>query len=276
MGKNTVVESTVVGNETVTNAQKQAISAEEAAQNKKMKELYEKQAESVKVQAKALAESQQAATDLAISQIEQRKSELNKDYKKEQSAAYTDYQKQINPYGANAEVMADNGLLNSGYSESSKVRMYNEYQRRYAINRSTYEMAIVNYNNAIAEAKRQNSVALAQLAYDALEKETALLEQAALYEAKGTVASVPTSNVPSGETVDSTVSMLNEEQLNALKQQFARNSMQGVNIATLQEVGSLIHTGAIDKNTGAALIAEFVPDYEEWEEILEKIKEGAL
>ena len=191
MGKLTILDNPIKSSETVTKAQEDALSAEEMAQNKKIKELYEKQAESVRNQAAVLAQNQQAATDLAISQIEQRKSELKEDFKKEQSAAYTDYQKQINPYGANAEVMVDNGLTNSGYSESSKVRMYNEYQRRFAMNKSTLDAAIANFDNAIAEAKLQNSSVLAQMAFDAFEQEVALLKSADLYEVKGTAATVP-------------------------------------------------------------------------------------
>ena len=187
MAKTTILEGPVKSNETVTKAQEDALSAEELAQSKRAKEL----AENVRNQAAVLAQNQQAATDLAVSQLEQRKTQLKEDHKKEQSAAYTDYQKQINPYGANAEVMADNGLTNSGYSESSKVRMYNEYQRRAAMNKSTLDAAIANFDTAIAEAKLQNSSVLAQMAFDAFEQEVALLKSADLYEVKGTAATVP-------------------------------------------------------------------------------------
>ncbi len=201
MGKLTILDNPIKSSETVTKAQEDALSAEEMAQSKKIKELYEKQAESVRNQAAVLAQNQQAATDLAVSQLEQRKTQLKEDFKKEQSAAYTDYQKQINPYGANAEVMADNGLTNSGYSESSKVRMYNEYQRRFAMNKSTLDAAIANFDNAIAEAKLQNSSVLAQMASDAFEQEVALLERAELYAVEQQGASVGNvGNVGSGET----------------------------------------------------------------------------
>ena len=191
MAKTTILEGPVKSNETVTKAQEDALSAEEIAKNKKVSDLYREQAAAVQNQAAVLAQNQQAATDLAVSQLEQRKTQLKEDYKKEQSAAYTDYQKQINPYGANAEVMADNGLTNSGYSESSKVRMYNEYQQRVAMNKSTLDAAIANFDTAIAEAKLQNSSVLAQMAFDAFEQEVALLKSADLYEMKGPEATVP-------------------------------------------------------------------------------------
>ena len=48
-------------------------------------------------------EIQQANTDFAIEKIEQQKSNTQKDYEKEQRGAYTDYARQVNPYGIQAE-----------------------------------------------------------------------------------------------------------------------------------------------------------------------------
>ena len=215
MGKKAIVDALLKKNETVEEAQEQAISGEKTAQSKKMSDLYREQAAAIQNQAAVLAQNQQAATDLAVSQIEQKKAELKESYKKEQSAAYTDYQKQINPYGVNTEAMADNGLLNSGYSESSKVRMYNEYQRRAAMNKSTLDAAIANFDTAIAEAKLQNSSVLAQMAFDAFEQEVALLEQAELYAVKQQGASASSvGNVGSGGvTAPSGYSATGEQQM---------------------------------------------------------------
>ena len=60
-------------------------------------------------------------TDFQKQQYEQ---EANKAGK----ALYADYMKQQNNYGANAEMLASQGLSNSGYSETSKVNLYNNYQ----------------------------------------------------------------------------------------------------------------------------------------------------
>lgn len=111
---------------------------------------------------------QQDRYDLTVKQINQNKDQAQKDLVKETSGAYVDYQKQINPYGANAEQMASTGLDNSGYSESSKVSMYNTYQNRVVAARESYNRAIMNYDNAIAEARLQNSSILAEIAYEAL------------------------------------------------------------------------------------------------------------
>lgn len=109
-------------------------------------------------------------TDFTIQQINQQKDQAKKDYEKEQSAAYVDWQKQSNPYGVNAEQMAANGLTNSGYAESSQVQMYVAYQNRVAVARESYNKAVVDYNNAITEAKLNNSSVLAEIAANALEQ----------------------------------------------------------------------------------------------------------
>lgn len=119
-------------------------------------------------------ELQNAQTDFAIEQIEQQKEQEKKDYTKEQTGAYVDWQQESNRYGANAEQMAAGGLSNSGYSESSMVSMYNTYQKRVAAARESYRQAVVNYDNMIKEARLQNSSALAEIAYQGLQDRLSL------------------------------------------------------------------------------------------------------
>ena len=120
------------------------------------------------------SELQQKRTDLTLEQIEQQKAKTAKDYIKEQSGAYVDWQKQSNAYGANAEAMAAQGLAGSGYSESSQVAMYNTYQNRVATARESYNNAVMNYNNSIKEAQLQNSSVLAEIAYNTLQTQLEL------------------------------------------------------------------------------------------------------
>jgi hypothetical protein len=70
--------------------------------------------------------------------------------------------------------MAANGLVNTGYGESSQVRMYNAYQSRVSTARESYNLAVLNYNNAIKDARLQNNSLLAEIAYKGLEKELEL------------------------------------------------------------------------------------------------------
>ncbi len=120
------------------------------------------------------AQLQNEQTDFAIKQIEQQKQQAEKDYIKEQSGAYVDWQKQSNKYGANAEQAASQGLANTGYSESSQVNMYVTYQNRVATARESYNNAILNYNNSMTEARLQNNATLAQIAHDTLQQQLEL------------------------------------------------------------------------------------------------------
>lgn len=111
---------------------------------------------------------QQQNTDFAIKQIKQQKDQAGKDYLKEQSASYVDYQKKSNQYGVGAEQQAEQGLVGTGFSESSQVSMYNTYQNRVATARETYAKAVLNYDNSIEQARLQNNAALAEIAFNTL------------------------------------------------------------------------------------------------------------
>lgn len=123
---------------------------------------------------KEQAKNQQAQTDQTIKQINQQKEYAQQDYQKEQSGAYVDWQKQSNQYGANAEQMAAGGLANTGYSESSQVAMYNQYQNRVAVAREAMVRANTEFENQITQAKLQNSSILAEIAYNTLKEVSAL------------------------------------------------------------------------------------------------------
>lgn len=127
-------------------------------------------------------EIQNKNTDFAIEQINQQKDQTRKDYLKEQSGAYVDWQKQSNQYGAKAEQQASMGMANSGYSESSQVSMYNTYQNRLAAAREVYSRADLNFKNKITEAKLQNNALLAEIAYKGLQEQLSLGLEAMQYK----------------------------------------------------------------------------------------------
>lgn len=126
--------------------------------------------------------NQQAQTDFAIEKIEQQKEQAEKDYIKEQSGAYVDWQKESNRYGANNEQLASQGLTNTGYSESSQVSLYNTYQNRVMAARDSYNRAVLDYDNAIKDARLQNNSLLAEIAYEALQKKLELSLQGFQYK----------------------------------------------------------------------------------------------
>lgn len=143
---------------------------------------YDKQIQASKQWADDQSKLQQEQTDFAIEQIEQQKDQAHKDYIKEQSGSYQDWQKQSNQYGAEAEKMAAGGLQGTGYSESSQVSMYNTYQNRVASARQSYSQAVLNYNNAIKDARLQNNAKLAEIAYQALQQQLELSLQGFQYK----------------------------------------------------------------------------------------------
>lgn len=120
---------------------------------------------------------QQEQTDFAVEQIKQQQEQAKKDYTREQSGAYADWQKESNRYGANAERLAAAGMTGTGYSESTQVQLYNTYQNRVASAKASYDKIVMNYENAITEARLQNSAALAQIALDAMQTQLELTLQ---------------------------------------------------------------------------------------------------
>ena len=143
---------------------------------------YQAQIDASKQWADKQTQLQQEKTDFAIEQIEQQKEQAEKDYTKEQSASYVDWQKESNRYGANAEAMASNGFVASGYGESSQVSMYNTYQNRVASARESYQRAVLNYDNAIKDAQLQNNSILAEIAYTSLQQQLELSLQGFQYK----------------------------------------------------------------------------------------------
>ncbi len=143
---------------------------------------YQAQIDASKQWAETQQKIQQDNTDFAIEQIEQQKGQANKDYLKEQSGAYVDWQKESNKYGVNAEQMASGGLTNTGYSESSQVSLYNTYQNRVSTARESYQKAVLNYDNAIKDAQLQNNSKLAEIAYQSLQQQLELSLQGFQYK----------------------------------------------------------------------------------------------
>ena len=137
-------------------------------------EFYNRQIDAARDYAVTQQDLQNQQTELAVNEINQAKEKANKDYLREQRGAYADWQKQSNQYGVNAEQQAAAGLQNTGYSESSQVSMYNQYQNRVSTARESYNLAVQNYDNKIAEARLANNSKLAEIAYQALQQELEL------------------------------------------------------------------------------------------------------
>lgn len=143
---------------------------------------YQEQIDASKQWADEQSQLQQEQTDFTIAQIEQQKQQAQKDYLKEQSGAYVDWQKQSDQYGANAEKIASAGMTNTGYAESSQVSYYNTYQNRVVTARESFNQAVLNFSNAIKDAQLQNNSVLAEIAYEALQQQLELSLQGFQYK----------------------------------------------------------------------------------------------
>lgn len=140
---------------------------------------YNDQIQATQDYAEKQTELQQAQTDFAIQQIEQQKAQAQKDYTKEQKASYVDYMKQTK---SNAQNMANTGMSNTGYSESSIVSMYNQYQSRVGTAKESLNQTILNYNNGIQQAILSNNEVLAEIAFNSLQTQNQLNQQAFEYK----------------------------------------------------------------------------------------------
>ena len=142
-------------------------------------EHFQDQIDATKDYAEEQKKLQQEQTDFAIDLIEQQKDKAEKDYIKEEKGAYVDYMKKTK---SNAQNMANSGLNNTGYSESSIVSMYNQYQNRVGTAKESLNNAILNYNNGIQQAILANNEKLAEIAFNALQTENQLNQQAFEYK----------------------------------------------------------------------------------------------
>ena len=129
----------------------------------------------------------QIANDNLNHQIDlynQQKDKAEQEYQKEAKASYIDYQKEIDNYGVSRENAVANGLSNSGYSESSKVNMYNTYQNRVATARESLNNIKLEFDNAIKEAQLSNNATLAENALTALQQKLQIALEGFNYKAE--------------------------------------------------------------------------------------------
>ena len=116
--------------------------------------------------------------------IEQQRKKAEQTYQNEAKASYIDYQKEVDKYGVSRENAVNNGLSNSGYSESSTVDMYNTYQNRLGIARKSMQDAGLEFDNAIRQAQLSNDETLAQNALTALQNKLNIILEGFNYKSE--------------------------------------------------------------------------------------------
>ena len=104
---------------------------------------------------------EQEKADLAKKQAEE-------EFNKEAIASKNAYYDFINPYGVQRELQVQQGLGNSGYSETVKSQAWNAQQNRTAQARATMNQAKLQFDEDMKDARLNNDVLKAQLALDTL------------------------------------------------------------------------------------------------------------
>ena len=94
-------------------------------------------------------------------QTNQQKRNVQNQYANANRTAYQAYVNAANPYGAAAEQNARLGLANSGYSETSKMRLANTYQQSVGENTRARDEYINELDNALIEARYKGDIDLA-------------------------------------------------------------------------------------------------------------------
>ena len=116
-------------------------------------------------------------TDMNVAEIERNKQKLDEDVNKTNRALYTEYKKASNPYGANAERLASQGLLNSGYAETTQTNLYNTYQKNVTDTLNNARNLKADFDNEITKARQTGNLTLAQNALDLYKQKMQLLTQ---------------------------------------------------------------------------------------------------
>lgn len=138
----------------------------------------------VKEQNSLLEQQEKKQTDIINQQIGMQIDELNrekeklaKETDKTTQGLYANWQKQTNQYGAGMEQLAQQGLANSGYAESTKTALYNTYQKSVTDTLNNSKDLYADYNFKIGQARQNGSIQQAQAALDLYAQRVQLLTQ---------------------------------------------------------------------------------------------------
>lgn len=116
-------------------------------------------------------------TQIQTDELNREKEKIDKEVNKTTQGLYTNWQKQANQYGVQAEQLAKQGLANSGYAETTKTALYNTYQKNVTDTLNNARDLKSDYDFKIAQARQQGSVQQAQAALDLYAQKAQLLTQ---------------------------------------------------------------------------------------------------
>lgn len=101
-------------------------------------------------------------TQMQVDELNRNKEKVDKDVQKTNQALYTQYQKESNQFGANAEKLASQGLANSGYAETTKANMFGTYQKNVTETLNNARDLKSDYDFQVSQARQNGSIQQAQ------------------------------------------------------------------------------------------------------------------
>ena len=137
----------------------------------------EKQKSLLNEQAEKQREITNQQTEMNVDELKRQKDKIDKEVNKTTSGLYTNYQKNVNNYGLQAEQQARMGLANSGYAETSRINLYNAYQKNVTDTINNANQLKADFDFKIAEARKTGDLTMAQNELALLQQNMQLLTQ---------------------------------------------------------------------------------------------------
>lgn len=98
-----------------------------------------------------------------IEAYEREQQKMDADLEKQSRSQYREYQKNINPYGAQEEGIQEMGLAHSGFAETTRARAFNSYQVAVSDMYNKTQEISADFNMKMNEARAQGDIQRAQL-----------------------------------------------------------------------------------------------------------------
>lgn len=101
-------------------------------------------------------------TQMNVDSLERQKADIDKEATNQNRALYKEYRKASNPFGVNEEVLASQGLGNSGIAETSRVNLYNTYQQNITNTLNNARDLKSNVDFQIQQARQTGNITMAE------------------------------------------------------------------------------------------------------------------
>jgi len=116
-------------------------------------------------------------TQMSVDNLERQKADIEKNATQTNKALYQDYKKTSNPFGAQAENLASQGLGNSGYAETTQANLYNTYQQNITSTLNNARDLKADVDFQIQQARQTGNITIAQNALELYRQRMQLLSE---------------------------------------------------------------------------------------------------